>query len=82
MLKITSSQFRALSRLGREQDDVMRIWGAGFGISRPSIRVLQRLGLAEYDETEQRGIRCRITPQGRIALTQAVGTIERRSAGD
>lgn len=82
MLKITGSQYRALSRLAREKDDLMRIWGAGFGITRPSVRVLQRLGLAEYDETEQRGICCRITPQGRIALAQAVSTIRRRNTGD
>ncbi len=79
MLTITNSQFRALSRLGQEKDDVMRAWGRGFGLRRSSVRALHRLGLVDYDEHGAGGICCRITAAGRIALVQVTTTMNRSS---
>jgi hypothetical protein len=67
---LSKSQWRALALLGAERADVMRAWGKGFGITRPTVRVLAHHGLAQYDETVSDGVCCRITAQGRIALAK------------
>lgn len=67
-MKLSPAQLRVLKRLGREPDNYLRAWGAGFGISRLSVRALSHRGLITYDEAAKGGVCCAITDAGRRAL--------------
>lgn len=72
---MSKTQWRTLARLGTEKADVMTTWGKGFGITRPTVNVLSRLGFVDYDAAVTTGVRCRITAKGRIALAQFQASI-------